>query len=66
MHLERPSRATCLLGMETQTQYREFAATCERLAREAKLEHRREVLMEMARVWRQLAGDADLEAYQSS
>ena len=61
MHSERPSRAASLLGMETLTQYREFAETCERLATQAKLEHWREVLIEMAQVWRQLADDADLK-----
>jgi hypothetical protein len=45
--------------METSTKYREFAQECDRLAKQAKsLQHRR-ILEEMARVWRQLAEEAD-------
>lgn len=48
--------------MDTLTQYREFAETCERLAMQAKFEHRRDVLIEMAQVWRQLADQPDLKS----
>ena len=41
--------------METGTKYREFAAECERLAKQAKTERHRTVLLEMAAVWRELA-----------
>lgn len=47
--------------METQTKYREFAEICERLAMQEKSKHWREMLMEMAEVWRQLADHADLK-----
>jgi hypothetical protein len=47
--------------MELSTQYREFAEQCERLARQAKAEHHRDILIEMAEVWRQLAEQADGE-----
>jgi hypothetical protein len=35
--------------------YEQFAAECERLAKEARTEHHRSVLMEMAEAWRKLA-----------
>ena len=56
---ERPSHAARFFFMETSTQYREFAEQCERLARQAKAEHHREILIEMAEVWRQLAEQTD-------
>ena len=45
--------------METSTQYRDFAEECERLSVQAKSEHHREVLKEMAQVWRELAQEAE-------
>jgi len=46
--------------METAStrRYEEFAAECERLARDARTEHHRSVLLEMAKAWRQLADAA--------
>jgi hypothetical protein len=35
--------------------YKAFAAECERLAKDARTEHHRSVLMEMAEAWRKLA-----------
>jgi hypothetical protein len=35
--------------------YEDFAAECERLAKEARTEHHRAVLREMADAWRKLA-----------
>lgn len=45
--------------MMTSNQYREFAEECDRLAKEAKIEHHREILEEMAQVWRRLSQEAD-------
>ncbi len=46
--------------METaaKRKYEQFAEECERLAREAKAEHHRAVLLEMAAAWRKLADAA--------
>ncbi len=46
--------------METspQLKYQQFAEECERLAKEAKADHHRAVLKEMAQAWRQLADGA--------
>jgi hypothetical protein len=43
--------------METAStgKYEQFAAECERLAKEARTEHHRSVLIEMAEAWRKLA-----------
>jgi hypothetical protein len=46
---------------ETSAQYREFAEECDRLAQEAKTEHQRKILEEMAEAWRRVAADADNE-----
>jgi hypothetical protein len=35
--------------------YEQFAAECERLAKDARTEHHRAVLLEMAEAWRKLA-----------
>jgi hypothetical protein len=40
-------------------QYREFAEECLRLAAQAKEEHHRKVLKEMAEAWTTLADEAD-------
>jgi len=49
-----------LFRMETspKLRYQQFAEECERLAREAKTDHHRAVLKEMAQAWRQLADGA--------
>jgi hypothetical protein len=43
--------------METASRrrYEEFAAECERLAKDARSDHHRAVLREMAEAWRKLA-----------
>jgi len=43
--------------METASKrkYEEFAAECERLAKDARSDHHRAVLREMAEAWRKLA-----------
>ena len=45
--------------METSAQYREFAEECDRLAEEAKTQHERKILEEMAKAWRMVAAEAD-------
>ncbi len=45
--------------MTSSTQYREFAEECVRLAKQAKDEHQREILKEMAKAWSKLAEEAD-------
>ena len=45
--------------MTGSTQYREFAEECLRLAKQAKDEHQREILTEMAKAWSKLAEEAD-------
>ena len=59
MHAERVCRQAGCLRMQTATEYRRFAEECERLAREAKAERHREILMEMADVWRKLAEESE-------
>jgi hypothetical protein len=44
--------------METSDKYREYAEECERLAKQAKTTHHRDILIEMAEAWRQLADEA--------
>jgi hypothetical protein len=56
----RPERGVPPVGlfrMETASRrkYEEFAEECERLAKEARSEHHRTVLREMAEAWRKLA-----------
>jgi hypothetical protein len=56
----RPERGVPLAGlfrMETapKRKYEEFAAECERLAKDARTDHHRAVLREMADAWRKLA-----------
>jgi hypothetical protein len=46
---------------ETSAQYRDFAKECDRLAQEAKTEHHRKILEEMAEAWRRVAAEADNE-----
>jgi len=45
--------------MDTPDKYREFAEECDRLAKQAKTNVHRRILEDMARVWRQLAEEAD-------
>ena len=59
LHSERPVRLDSLFRMETPAQYRKFAEECERLAKQARASHHRQVLEEMARVWRELADGTD-------
>jgi hypothetical protein len=56
---ERPFRLNRLFRMGTPAQYLKFAEECERLAKQARAAHHREVLEEMAQVWRDLADGAD-------
>jgi hypothetical protein len=46
-------------SMETSNQYRQFAAECDRMAKQADTERQRDILREMAKEWRKLAEDAD-------
>jgi MoxR-like ATPase len=48
-------------GKRASAQYREFAEECDRLAQEAKTEHHRKILEEMAEAWRRVAGEVDNE-----
>jgi len=45
--------------MTSSTQYREFAEECLSLAKQAKDEHQRKILTEMAEAWIKLAEAAD-------
>jgi hypothetical protein len=45
--------------MRTPDQYRDFAAHCYRLAAEAKTEDHRKIMEEMARVWKEVAEEAE-------
>ena len=45
--------------MTSSAQYREFAEECQRLAKQAKDEHHRKVLREMAEAWSELAKEDD-------
>jgi hypothetical protein len=47
--------------MTSSTQYREFAEECLRLAKQAKNEHQRKILKEMAAAWIKLAKAAHKE-----
>jgi hypothetical protein len=47
--------------MTSSTQYRKFAEECLRLAKQAKDEHQREILKEMADAWIKLAKAAHKE-----
>lgn len=57
MRLERgvPSAGLSRMETEPRRKYEEFAAECERLAKEARSDHHRAVLREMADAWRKLA-----------
>lgn len=48
-----------MIAMETPSQYREFAETCDRLARQVESEAHRTSLIEMAEQWRKLAEGTD-------
>jgi len=45
--------------METSKEYRNFADECERLAREIRTEHHRNILNKMAEAWRRLAEEEE-------
>ena len=56
MRSERAVPPAGLFRMEnSKRKYEEFAAECERLAKEARSDHHRAVLREMAEAWRKLA-----------
>jgi hypothetical protein len=57
MRPERGVPPAGLFRMETASRqkYEEFAAECERLAKDARADHHRTVLREMAEAWRKLA-----------
>jgi hypothetical protein len=59
MHSERRFKQTGFVLMTSSTQYRDFAEECLRLANQAKDEHQREILKEMAKVWSELAEKVD-------
>ena len=61
MRPERGVPRASLFRMQTGSTrtYEEFAAECERLAKEARSDHHRAVLREMAEAWRKLAEAAD-------
>ncbi len=48
-----------LIWMTSPTQYREFAEECLRLAEQAKDDHHRNILKEMAEAWSELAEEDD-------
>jgi hypothetical protein len=53
------TKNAALIAMETPSQYREFADTCDRLARQVGSEAHRASLIEMADQWRRLAEETD-------
>jgi hypothetical protein len=59
MHSERRFKRTGFVPMTSSNQYRDFAEECLRLAEQAKDEHQREILKEMAKVWNKLAEEVD-------
>jgi hypothetical protein len=58
MPSERRREPAGCSAMKPSSQYREFAADCLRLARSAKSEDERLILLEMAATWRSLAEEA--------
>jgi hypothetical protein len=65
MHREQRLRRKVCSTMQTSTQYRTFAAECERLAQTAKSETERKVLEEMAATWKMLAEEAERKRTRS-
>ena len=55
----RVTKNVALIAMETPSQYREFAETCDRLAGQVESEAHRASLIEMAEQWRKLAEETD-------
>jgi hypothetical protein len=55
MRSERYYGATRFLFMVSSSEYRRFEEECRRLAQDAKTEHHRKILEEMAEAWRKLA-----------
>jgi hypothetical protein len=45
--------------METASDYRKYAEECRALAQKARTDQQREILLEMAQAWLQLAEEAD-------
>jgi hypothetical protein len=63
MHPERGRQAVGWFpAMETASEYRNYAEECRDLAKIAKTAPQREILLEMAQAWLQLAEDADRKA----
>jgi len=56
------SRTDDLIRMEAPSRYREFAETCDRLARQVEVEAHRASLIGMANLWRKLAEEAEIKA----
>jgi hypothetical protein len=54
-----------LSQMATTDQYREFAAECFRLASEMKTEEHRNILLVMARAWKELAEEEETKQSRS-
>ena len=52
-----------LVRMEAPSQYRDFAETCDRLARRVESEAHRASLIDMANIWRKLAEEAENKAF---
>jgi hypothetical protein len=66
MHSERLPLGGGWSGMQSSKEYRKFAEECDRLARNAKTEHHRKILKEMAEAWKKLADEDDRKGSQSS
>jgi hypothetical protein len=52
-----------LIHMETPSRYREFAETCDRLARQVESKAHRASLIDIANKWRKLAEEAENKAF---
>jgi hypothetical protein len=59
MRPERRHRLAGCSAMKPSAQYREFAEDCMLLAKRARTEEERKILLEMAATWRTLADEAD-------
>jgi hypothetical protein len=59
------SKNAPLIAMETPSQYREFAQTCDRLAGLVESEAHRALLIEMTEEWTKLAREAENRKSQS-
>jgi len=63
MQSERAPLREGWLPMQASTQYRRFAEECDVLARQAKTEHHRKTLLEMAEAWKKLAEETEKESH---